>query len=125
MYGNLPKNEATFHIEVIGGQTGLKYEGDFTVKCVLSIGQVHQMELHRTQLMGDQSQPTPVLASIATLLSMLRAHIISSPSWWKDLKNGIDILDDDVLYTIFDKVNECIDGWKSALKNKVEKPEGN
>ena len=69
MYGSLPKMEKSFDFVVVGDTTGYKYEGQFTVRCLLTVAQRHAMELERTRLMSDYKNPSPDLASLSGALA--------------------------------------------------------
>ena len=119
MYGSLPKLEKSFDFSVAGKLTGLKYEGTFTVRCVLSVAQRHSMELERTRLLADYKNPTPDLAALSGTLAECRHRIVDAPGWWKD-KQGSDLLDDEIIFLIFNKCLEAEEQWKNELKAKAE-----
>ena len=115
---DLPKNESVFEFEHVGATTGRKYEGRFTVRCILNIAQKHAMELEKTKLRGGSSNPTDALAGIAIILATLHAKIVDSPEWWKQ-GQGSDLLDEDVLVVLHDKVEDAEVAWKKALTEKA------
>lgn len=119
MYGSLPKMEKTFDFSEVGNTTGHKYEGTFTVKCVLTVSQRHAMELERTRLMADYKNPSPDLSVISATLAECRARIIDAPGWWKD-KLGSDLIDEEILFTLHSKCLDAEDAWKAELKSKAE-----
>lgn len=117
----LPSKEKSFAFEYVGETTGKKYEGQFTVLCVLNIGQKHMMELEKTRLMGNYPNPTDGLAGFAVILSNLRAKIINAPEWWNQSNGGASIDDEDALVTLYRKVTEAEVEWKEDLKKKTQK----
>jgi len=123
MYATLPKNEVTFNFHEVGSQTGIVYDGQFTVKCILSISDKHVLELEKTRLMADYANPSNGLAGIAITLSTLHAKIIDSPQWWKDLSNGYSMLDEDVIMKLYDKCVEVENKWKESLREMGAKSE--
>lgn len=116
----LPKNEATFDVDVVGEITGKRYDGLFTVRCVLNMGQKHALEIERSRLMGNFGAPTDGLVGIAIILSSLRAKIVDGPEWWKQSNGGSTMLDDNVLLEIYSKINEAEAEWKKTVKERVE-----
>lgn len=117
---DLPKNEAVMNFEHVGDLTGRKYDGTFTVLCVLNMAQKHWMELEKTKLLGDHSNPTDNLVGIAVILSTLRAKVTDGPEWWKQSR-GADILDEDMLVALYNKVQEAEAEWRARLKDKAAK----
>lgn len=120
MYSSLPKNEKTFYFTHEGSDTGFKYEGNFTVKCVLSIGDKRYMEMEKTRLMADYGNPSQGLAAYAMFLSNINARIIKAPQWWTDSHNGLDILDEDAIFAIYDEMMKIENDWKDSIKKKSE-----
>lgn len=120
MYKSLPKNEMTFDFKEKGMDTGLPYEGSFTVKCVLTISDKHTLELEKTRLMADTANPSNGLAGISLTLSEVRARIISAPGWWKDCDYGAGLLDENILIRLFDECVRCETKWRETLSKKAE-----
>jgi hypothetical protein len=120
MYKTLPKIDRSFEVDLKGATTGLEYKGTFTVRCVLNIGQKHQVELEKSRLTGDHRNPTNGLANIAVTLAEIHGRVVEAPAFWKDLKNGAEILDEDVVYEIYNKCMDLEDQWKSELKKAGE-----
>jgi len=125
MYGALPKNEKKFTIDEVGPSTGHRYQGEFTVVCILTMGQRHKEAAEKTRLMGDYANPDQDLYSVATTLSSLRTRIQDAPEWWKQSDGGTNILDNEVILTLWEKTMECETSWKRELKEKAEKAQGN
>jgi hypothetical protein len=118
---DLPKNEAVFDLDHTGDVTGKRYEGQFKVLCVLNMAQKHSMELEKTRLMGNFANPTDGLAGIAVILSTLRAKIVDAPEWWKQSGGGYDIMDEDALVAVYNKIMAAEAEWRTNLKEKGKK----
>lgn len=118
---DLPKNEAVFDFEHVGEITGKKYDGRFTVLCVLNMAQRHALELEKTRLLGNYSSPTDGLAGIALVLANLRSKIIDAPEWWKQSGGGYDLMDEDVLVTLYQKIQDAEIQWRETLKERAKK----
>lgn len=118
---DLPSKEKTFTFEHTGETTGKKYDGQFTVLCVLNVGQKHAMALEKTRLMGNYANPTDDLAGFAVILANLRAKIVSAPEWWNQSNGGAVIDDEDTLVVLYRKITEAEIEWKETLKTKTQK----
>lgn len=116
LYDSLPKNEKTFDVDVVGDTTGVKYQGQFTVLCVLDMEGKHTLELEKTRLMADYANPSRGLFGIATSLATIRAKVVSSPAWWKNTSDGATIKDENVIFDIYDKCIEMEKEWRKELK---------
>lgn len=119
-YDALPKNERSFHIDVVGDVTGVQYKGEFTAKCVLNMAGKHAMELEKTRLMADYANPSAGLAGIAISLATVRAKVIKGPEWWNSSNGGADLIDENVIFAIFDECIKIETEWKSLLKKRAE-----
>lgn len=119
---DLPSKEKTFEFEHIGETTGKKYDGRFTVLCLLNVGQKHALGLEKTRLLGGYPNPTDDLITFAIILSNLRAKIIyaEAPEWWKQSHGGAVIEDEDVLVELYNRVQEAEQEWRDKLKEKAQ-----
>jgi len=120
---DLPNNEKTFEFEHVGLTTGKKYDGKFTVKCVLNMFDKREVELEKSRLSADVANPTNLLSSLSHILANLRVRIIKSPTWWEQSLGGFDILDEDVIVALYDKTMEQADKWYKELKENAEEGE--
>lgn len=118
---DLPTKEAVFDVDHIGETTGKRYEGSFTVRCVLNIAQKHSLELEKTRLLGNYAAPTDGLIGLAVVLANLRVKIVEAPEWWKQSGGGYTIEDEDVLVAVFNKIQEAETAWREKLKEKGNK----
>ena len=120
MYEALPKNEKYFDVDITGIDTGVRYQGQFKVKCVLDIAGKHALALEKTRLMADYANPSPDLQAIAIALATVRAKIIDAPAWWKEADDGAKLIDENVIIEIYDKCNEAEDEWRKKLKESAQ-----
>lgn len=120
---DLPNKEKSFAFEHIGETTGKKYDGQFTVLCVLTVGQKHALALEKTRLIGNYMNPTDDLAGFAVILANLRAKIVNAPEWWNQSNGGSNIDDEDALVVLYNKVLEAEVQWKEDLKKKTAAPD--
>src|ERR1700677_3705622 len=105
----LPKNEATFDVDVLGDTTFKHYSGSFTCRCVLSMGQKHGMELEKSRLLGSYTNPTEDLKGLATIFAILRAKVVDGPEWWKQSSGGATISDENILIELYDQLEKAED----------------
>ena len=117
---DLPKNEVSFVFDCVGEVTGKKYDGDFTVMCVLNMFQKRAYEVEKTRIQSDQANPSMGLMGIGEVLANLRVRIIKSPNWWDDSNGGYDILDENMLVVLYDKVMEQEENWKKLVKEQSQ-----
>jgi hypothetical protein len=120
MYDTLPKNEQSFDIDIVGDTTGLPYKGTFSAKCILNMAGKHAMELEKTRLQADYANPSAGLAGIAIALSTIRAKITEGPAWWKDSEGGATIIDENVVFKLYDECNKLEANWRKELKKNAE-----
>ena len=115
---DLPKREKSLYF-THEGESGFKYEGTFTVKCRLNVGEKYLMELERSRLHAGTT-PTNDLSGLAIVISTLRAKITDGPEWWKQ-GGGMGVDDQDALVALYSKVEELSDEWLKELKDKALK----
>jgi len=123
MYDSLPKNEKSFDVDIVGDTTGFKYQGQFTVLCILDMAGKHALELEKTRLMADYANPSRGLFGIATSLATIRTKVVSSPAWWKNAEDGATIKDENLVFAVYDQCNEMERQWREELKKSSEEAE--
>lgn len=112
---NDPKS---FSIDIEGSTTKQKYTGVFKVRLLLSHRQKLQKDESRRQLLGTFPDQASVDAmKTAIIFSTIWAHMVEAPSWWKEAANGIDLLDEDPVGMVYDKIISL----QEELLGKVEK----
>lgn len=123
---NLPKNERTFEFEEVGELYGKPYQGSFTVKCVLTMLEKRVLEIEKSRMRSDITNPTPDLIALTTILANLKARIISAPEWWKQSNDGNDIQDENIIVALFDKVMDQEEEWRKEVSTAAkESSKGN
>jgi hypothetical protein len=113
----LPKNEATFDVDMLGDTTFKQYQGQFTCRCILNIGQKHSMELEKSRLLGSYVNPTEDLQGLAIIFANLRAKIIEAPEWWKQSAGGTTINDENILVELFKQLQKAEKEWRQKVKD--------
>lgn len=113
----LPKNEAVFEIDIQGDTTLKQYQGQFTCRCILTMGQKHTMELEKSRLLGSYNNPTLELQGIARILAELRAKLTDAPEWWKQSQGGTNLSDENLLVELYTKVEKAEQEWRQKVKD--------
>lgn len=117
---DLPSTQSVFDFEMTS-ELGKKFEGRFTVHCLMNMRQKHLLELEKTRLLGNYSNPTDELAGISIILASLRHRIVDAPDWWKQSDGGYNLTDFDVLTALYDKALNAEVEWRTKLKEKAKK----
>jgi hypothetical protein len=127
---NLPKNESVIMFNYNGEVTGHNYGGNLRVKCVLNMADKRNLEIERSLITADLSNPTPNLIAIAQVIANLRVRVIDAPEWFRDAVKSLDLVDDDVYFELYAKCMEAEDAWLKSVKGEslgeqTEVPQGN
>ena len=118
---DLPKNEKSFFLTHIGELTNHKYEGTFTVKCVLNLADKRLLEVEKSSLSLDLTNPSGNLNAISNVVANLRVRVIEAPDWFKQAISSLDILDDELFFEIYSKSLDMSEEWLTELKGKSAK----
>jgi hypothetical protein len=119
---NLP---VEFSVDVVGEVTGETFKGVFKAVPRLS----HRDNLRRDQLRRDLLGSKPEDASVdatnvSAVFSKLWVHLVEFPSWWKDSKNGLELLDETPVAAVYDNVarieREAIEAIQKKAQAQVE-----
>lgn len=121
---NLPKNEKSFFFSKEGEVTMHKYEGQFTVKCVLTAADKRMLEIEQSRLMVDLKNPTPNLMAISRVVANLRIRVLKGPDWFDQILDDLETLDDNILFEVWTECLTASKAWQDELRLKVE-PVGN
>ncbi len=117
---DLPNTQSVFDFDFTS-ELGKKYDGVFTVNCLLNMRQKHLLELEKTRLLGNYPNPTDELAGISVILANLRGRIVNGPPWWEQSDGGYNLTDIDVLTALYNKVIATESEWRTKLKEKTKK----
>lgn len=114
---NLPKNEKSFMFEKVGEITGYKYDGQFVVKCALSLADKRAIEIEKSRISMDLMNPTGNLDAISRLIANLRVRVISGPEWFNQQVNTMQILDEEVAFEVYSLCLKASEEWIKELKD--------
>jgi len=121
---NLPKNEKSFFFSKEGDITSHKYEGQFSVKCVLTAADKRMVEIEQSRLMVDLKNPTANLVAISKVTANLRTRVLKSPDWFGQMLDDLETLDDNILFDVWTECVRCSNEWFDEVKQKAD-PVGN
>lgn len=123
---SLPKNESSFDFDHIGELTGKKYEGQFTVKCILDLADKRMLEIEKSRLTADLQNPTGNLSALGSVIANLRVRVMDGPEWFNQSIVTLKILDEEVIFELYRKCLDKSEEWRKKVKEKAEeKTEGN
>ena len=116
---NLP---VEFSVSVVGEVTGETFKGVFKAIPRLT----HRDNLRRDQLRRDLLGSKPEDASadatnVSAVFSKIWAHVTDVPSWWKDSRNGLDLLDETPVAAVYDNVARIEREAIEAVQAKAQK----
>lgn len=111
-----------FNVDVKGDESGLDYVGSFTTKTTVSQREKLQQDELRRTILGPNGQDASQEAQlVAHTISFLKVRLVKSPSWWeKDLKGGLDCVDDNVLSAVFTACLKAIDDYRASIIKQGE-----
>lgn len=117
---SLPKNESTFDFSHVGELTGKKYEGQFTVKCVLNLADKRLLEIEKSRLTADLANPTGNLSALGAVIANLRVRIMDAPDWFNQSIMTLDILDEEIVFELYSECLKKSEEWRQSIKTKAE-----
>lgn len=111
----------TFTLDLVGDQTGQKYFGTF--ECLKRV--THAKQLMRDRLVRELLGPGGQDASIraknqAQIIAQLQVCLVKAPDWFKEARYGLDLVDDNVIGDLSDRVDDI---QVRAFKEVQEKGE--
>ncbi|CAB4125754.1 hypothetical protein UFOVP53_219 [uncultured Caudovirales phage] len=121
---DLPKNEKSFFFSKEGEVTMHKYEGQFSVKCMLTAADKRILEIEQSRLSVDLKNPTNNLTAISRVVANLRVRVLKAPDWFNQMIDDLDTLDDNIIYEVWGECVKASNDWQAELKAKSD-PLGN
>ena len=116
-------NEYTFMLSTKGESTGMKYEGAFKVKCLLTTTEKVDIGL-RLDAYNRGSKTVPQSTAILNAtLAELDIRVMESPSFWKDSDSGRQLLDTNIIFEVFKLSTEAEEDFRKRLKEKSDDAE--
>lgn len=111
----------TFTLDIVGEQSGQKYFGTF--ECLRRL--THSKQIARDRIMRDILGPgaqdaSPRAKNQAMIIAQLQVCLVKSPDWFKECRYGLDLVDDNVIGELSDRVDDV---QVKAVKEVQEKGE--
>ena len=97
----------TFTLDLVGEQTGQKYFGTF--ECLKRITHAKQLARDRVvrELLGPGAQDASIRArNQAQIIAQLQVCLVKSPEWFREARFGLDLVDDNVIGELSDRVDD-------------------
>lgn len=115
----LPSMEYRFSITVQGDSSQQMYLGDFLYKRP-TIGERSLIDQMRARLNGDLRTIDEGIALNNEALSYLRFTLKEYPDFWKDSNFGFNLMDENVLLEIYNKVVLFEAEWRKKVYGEPE-----
>ena len=128
-------DEVPFEISVVGDTSGDKWFGKFSAIRRLP----HRLQMMRSRIRREMLGAFPEKASQrdieqAVMLSELAVSITKAPKWWLETDSGQEMIDDNVIIELYNKIQSIRDDDQkeedaktkadaAALKKAVENPD--
>lgn len=116
----LPGNEFTFHFKEQCKATKEWYEGDFTVKCLLTNEEQSEIALRTDRYNQGSRTLAPQYALFNRTMAELELRIIKAPTWWKESDSGRTLFDADLVYAVFKEAMRAPEEWAKKLEEKTK-----
>lgn len=116
----LPKNEKTISIDVVGETSQQRWQGDFIIIPIATIAMTHELALQQSRLNGDLKFPSSRLSSISEILATCAVHVKEAPEWWDTNFSGINMLDKNVMVKVYDEIIAAGKEWREQVKKEAE-----
>jgi len=118
---SLPEKIRTFYFDHTD-EYGERREGNFSVKCRLTMRERQGMELNKSRLLGGHTSPTDALTGISVMVATLDTHITDAPEWWKQSDSGLDLEDETIVVELFNNLTTEQLKWRDELtQHAIEK----
>lgn len=111
----------TFTVKVIGEATGNEYAGNFKVWPILHQGQQFTRDEVVRNLLGAKSgEASPAALSRAFVLAEIQVRSIEVPAFWKEVDNGLKLVDENVMGHVYDRIQEVEKAWRAKVKAEAD-----
>ena len=114
----------TITVNITGKVTGTLWYGKFKVKQSLSMRDQLTRDKITRELAGTLGTPGAGIEDLAFVLADLSVRIIESPSWWKELNNGLDSKDWNMVKKVWDMASEVETKLMEEIKKRAEEAKG-
>jgi hypothetical protein len=120
----LPDNEKTFEIEIEEGEvTRQRYQGKFTCKCILNVGERAAADVLQKRLNDNLTTLEEETYMYHMILAQLEVRLTAGPDWFAAAQNGRALKDMNVLYELYTKCMEAERDWRLEVWGEPEEEE--
>lgn len=119
----LANNQETFHVKIQGDKTKEWFEGDFTVLCLLDMGQQMDVALRTDRYNGGSKTLPEQFKLFNRMIAELDVRVTKSPTWWSESSGGWNLHDTNIVREVFVKAIEAEDGFGKKVAEKAETTE--
>lgn len=116
MNGFLPSNEHTFQFRGTGERTKVTYSGTFKVKCLLNVNEQVEVALRHDSYTRQSKTLLPRAALLARAIAELEIRVIEKPAFWKDCEEGRSLLDENIVFEVFNAALEAEKVFEERVK---------
>jgi hypothetical protein len=127
---HLANNEHKFYFKEKGVISNQWFEGDFSVKCVLTIEEQVRVGVLVDRYNGGSRTLDPNRALMNRSIAEMEVRIIYDndnkplcPTWWSENGFGRTLIDSNILYSVFSKAMEGEKKWMKDLEKEADKSE--
>jgi hypothetical protein len=106
-------------LQSIGEITGQNYNGNFRLKVLLTHDDRFAIERAYKQMLPNDNGVEQEIKLKCGGIAELEQRIVEAPNWWKDSRNGRDLVDAQPIYDLLIQVAEKYEEWKQELKKEV------
>jgi hypothetical protein len=119
------KGLVDFSVDVKGEVTGQSFVGTFSAKTKLSVReQLKQDELYRSILGVDCQNASEDSKKMAHALSYLATRITTAPDWWKQMANGMEVEDVNLIAAVNNSCIAAVEKEYEVLRASASQAEG-
>ena len=110
-----------FTIKVEGENSGENWVGIFKCKVRLSHRDILRRDAIRRELLGANPENASLRAiTEANAFAELAVRLVDTPQWWKELDNGLELEDPNVVQAVIDEVEKIVQREVESRAKKVE-----
>jgi hypothetical protein len=127
---HLANNEHKFYFKEKGEVSNQWFEGDFSVKCVLTIEEQVRVGVLVDRYNGGSRTLEPNRSLMNRAIAEMEVRIANNekgkplcPSWWAENDFGRTLYDSNILYSVFSKALEAEKKWADSLEKEADKSE--
>ncbi len=120
----LPDIVKYYDLNCIGDITQNNYRGGFRFKVILTHDERFKIERAYKQMLPNDIGVNQEITIRAAGIAELEQRIVEAPQWWKDARNGRDLVDSSPIYDLIVAVEQQYKAWQEELGKVAESTDG-